>query len=65
MDAYEALVTRVSPAEICDPAPDEETERKIIAAALRAPHQAGCAPGASFRPRRRPRAGWRRLRHRT
>ncbi len=37
MDAYEALVKRVSPIEIGDPAPDEETERKIIAAALRAP----------------------------
>ena len=37
MDAYEALITRVSPIEIGDPAPDEETERKIVAAALRAP----------------------------
>ena len=37
MDAYEALVTRVSPVEIGDPAPDEETLRKIVAAALRAP----------------------------
>ncbi|MFT4080656.1 nitroreductase [Rhodomicrobium sp.] len=37
MDAYEALVTRVSPAILEDPAPDQETENKIIAAALRAP----------------------------
>ena len=37
MDAYEALVTRVSPIDIGDPAPDEETARKILAAALRAP----------------------------
>ena len=37
MDAYEALVTRVSPIDIADPAPDEETVRKIVAAALRAP----------------------------
>ncbi len=37
MDAYEALVTRVSPTEIGDPAPDDETLRKIVAAALRAP----------------------------
>jgi nitroreductase len=44
MDAYEALVTRVSPAEIGDPAPDEETERKIIAAALRAPDHGRLRP---------------------
>ncbi len=37
MDAYEAIITRVSPLEIGDPAPDEATERKILAAALRAP----------------------------
>jgi nitroreductase len=37
MDAYEALITRVSPIEIADPAPDDETLCKIIAAALRAP----------------------------
>ncbi len=37
MDAYEALVTRVSPVDIGDPAPDEETVRKLVAAALRAP----------------------------
>jgi nitroreductase len=37
MDAYEALVTRVSPIDIADPAPDEETLLKIVAAALRAP----------------------------
>src|SRR5208337_407365 len=37
MDAYEALVTRVSPIDIGDPAPDEETLRRIVAAALRAP----------------------------
>ncbi len=37
MDAYQALVTRVSPIELGDPAPDDETLRKIVAAALRAP----------------------------
>jgi nitroreductase len=37
MEAYEALITRVSPAEIGDPAPGDETLQKIIAAALRAP----------------------------
>jgi len=37
MDAYEALVTRVSPIEIGDPAPDKEMVRKLVAAALRAP----------------------------
>ena len=37
MDAYEGLVTRISPTEIGDAAPDNETLRKIVAAALRAP----------------------------
>jgi len=37
MEAYEALVNRVSPSILEEPAPDHETERKIIAAALRAP----------------------------
>ncbi|MBT3072082.1 nitroreductase [Rhodomicrobium sp. Az07] len=37
MEAYESLVTRVSPAVLEEPAPDPETERKIFAAALRAP----------------------------
>ena len=37
MNAYEALVTRVSPIDIGDPAPDDETLRRIVAAALRAP----------------------------
>lgn len=44
MDAYDALVTRVSPVEIGDPAPDEATERKIIAAALRAPDHGRLRP---------------------
>jgi len=37
MDAYEALVTRVSPKELGEPAPGEASLRKIFAAALRAP----------------------------
>ncbi len=44
MDAYEALVTRVSPTDIADPAPDEETVRKIVAAALRAPDHGRLRP---------------------
>jgi nitroreductase len=37
MEAYESLVTRVSPSILEEPAPDHEIERKIVAAALRAP----------------------------
>jgi nitroreductase len=44
MDAYDALVTRVSPVEIGEPAPDEATLRKIIAAALRAPDHGRLRP---------------------
>ncbi len=44
MDAYEALVTRVSPTEIGEPAPDDETVRKIVAAALRAPDHGRLRP---------------------
>jgi nitroreductase len=44
MDAYEALITRVSPIELGDPAPDAETEAKILAAALRAPDHGRLRP---------------------
>ena len=44
MDAYEALVTRVSPKELGEPAPDEASLRKIIAAALRAPDHGRLRP---------------------
>jgi nitroreductase len=44
MDAYEALITRVSPLELGDPAPDETAERKILAAALRAPDHGRLRP---------------------
>jgi nitroreductase len=44
MDAYQALVTRASALELCDPGPDEETERKLIAAALRAPDHGRLRP---------------------
>ncbi len=44
MDAYEALVKRVSPTELVDPAPDVETERKIVAAGLRAPDHGRLRP---------------------
>ena len=37
MEAYEALITRASPLTLGEPAPDAKTERKIIAAGLRAP----------------------------
>ncbi|ADP72831.1 nitroreductase [Rhodomicrobium vannielii ATCC 17100] len=37
MEAYETLVTRVTPSILEEPAPDHEIERKIVAAALRAP----------------------------
>ncbi|MFY9640691.1 MAG: nitroreductase [Rhodomicrobium sp.] len=44
MDALEALVTRVSPKEIGEPAPDEAALRKIFAAALRAPDHGRLRP---------------------
>jgi nitroreductase len=44
MDAYDALVTRVSPLEIGEPAPDEATVRRIVAAALRAPDHGRLRP---------------------
>ncbi len=44
MDAYEALVTRVSPKELGEPAPDEVALRKIFAAALRAPDHGRLRP---------------------
>ncbi len=44
MDAYEALVTRVSPKELGEPAPDEAALRKIFAAALRAPDHGRLRP---------------------
>ncbi len=44
MDAYEALVTRVSPIELGEPAPDEAVERAIVAAALRAPDHGRLRP---------------------
>ncbi len=44
MEAYEALVTRVSPKELGEPAPDDAALRKIIAAALRAPDHGRLRP---------------------
>jgi nitroreductase len=44
MDAYEALITRTSPKELGEPAPDEAAEAKIIAAALRAPDHGRLKP---------------------
>ena len=44
MDAYEALITRVSPKELGEPAPDEATLGKIVAAALRAPDHGRLRP---------------------
>ncbi len=44
MDAYEALIGRVSPVELAEPAPDAETERRILAAALRAPDHGRIRP---------------------
>ena len=44
MDAYEALVTRVSPKELAEPAPDGQALRKIVAAALRAPDHGRLRP---------------------
>jgi len=44
MEAYEALITRVSPSELADPAPDEAAEAKILAAALRAPDHGRLKP---------------------
>ena len=44
MDAYEALITRASPLELGDPAPDDNAETKILAAALRAPDHGRLRP---------------------
>lgn len=44
MDAYEALVTRVSPKELSEPAPDDAGLHKIVAAALRAPDHGRLRP---------------------
>jgi nitroreductase len=44
MDAYEALVTRISPKELGEPAPDGGQLNKIIAAALRAPDHGRLRP---------------------
>ena len=44
MDAYEALITRVSPIELDEPAPDEVALRRILAAALRAPDHGRLRP---------------------
>lgn len=44
MDAYEALVTRCSQFELGEPAPDAEAERKLIAAAMRAPDHGRMRP---------------------
>jgi nitroreductase len=44
MDAYEAIIKRVSPIELTDPAPDEATERKILTAGLRAPDHGRLRP---------------------
>lgn len=44
MDAYEALVTRVSPKELGEPAPDEAALQKIIATGLRAPDHGRLRP---------------------
>src|SRR5215813_1224421 len=44
MDALEALTARVSPTELGDPAPDEEAERRLIEAALRAPDHGRLRP---------------------
>ncbi|MGA7328980.1 MAG: nitroreductase [Rhodomicrobium sp.] len=44
MEAYEALISRASPLTLGEPAPDAETERKLIAAALRAPDHGRLRP---------------------
>lgn len=44
MDAYEALITRRSPVELAEPAPDEEAVRKLLAAAMRAPDHGRLRP---------------------
>ncbi len=44
MDAYEVLVTRVSPVELGEPAPEGETRAKILTAALRAPDHGRLRP---------------------
>ncbi len=46
MEAYEALITRASPLTLGEPAPDAETELRIIAAALRAPDHGRLRPWA-------------------
>lgn len=44
MDAYDALISRVSPIDLGDPAPDEATLRKLIAAGIRAPDHGRLRP---------------------
>jgi nitroreductase len=44
MEAYEALVTRVSPRELGEPAPDDAVLQRIVAAALRAPDHGRLRP---------------------
>jgi nitroreductase len=44
MDVYEALIGRVSPIDLTEPGPDAETERKIFAAAFRAPDHGRIRP---------------------
>jgi nitroreductase len=44
MDALEALMARMSPIELDEPAPDEAVERKLIEAALRAPDHGRLRP---------------------
>jgi nitroreductase len=44
MDSYEAIITRASPLELGDPAPDKEVEEKLVAAALRAPDHGRLRP---------------------
>jgi nitroreductase len=44
MEAYEALVTRVSATKVGEPAPNEAEESKIIAAAQRAPDHGRLRP---------------------
>ena len=48
MDAYEALVTRVSPIDIGDPAPDEETVARSWPPRFGRRTMVGCILGASF-----------------
>ena len=44
MDAYEALITRRTAIELGEPAPDLETVRKLLAAAMRAPDHGRLRP---------------------